>query len=155
MGAAANMLVERVVRRIFMLRGHRVMLSTDLAELYEVPTKVLVQAVKRNVSRFPDDFMFRLGPQEVASLRSQIVTSKKLGRGGERYAPLAFTEQGVAMLSSVLRSERAVQVTSRSFARSCGFAISSPAIRSWPSRSPSSRSGTTSSSASSSRRSNS
>ena len=83
------------------------MLDTDLAALYNVPTKVLIQSVKRNRTRFPDDFMFRLTAGEAERLRSQIVTSN-VGRGGRRYAPYAFTEQGVAMLSSVLRSPRAV-----------------------------------------------
>jgi hypothetical protein len=88
------------------------MLDADLAELYGVPTKALIQAVKRNPGRFPPDFVFRLTDQEVAALRSQIVTANMLppGRGGRRTAPYAFTEQGVAMLSSVLRSERAVRV---------------------------------------------
>ena len=83
------------------------MLDVHLAELYDVETKALVQAVKRNISRFPLDFMFQLSSQEFANMRSQIVTSSW---GGRRYPPYAFTEQGVAMLSSVLRSERAVQV---------------------------------------------
>lgn len=113
---------EQIERGILLLRGQRVMLDSDLAELYGVPTKVLNQAVKRHRKRFPSDFMFRLTPREAKflrsqvvisieadSLRSQIVTSNK-GRGGRRYAPLVFTEQGVAMLSSVLNSERAVQV---------------------------------------------
>jgi hypothetical protein len=100
--------VERIERVILMVRGHKVMLDADLALLYGVATKVLVQAVKRNASRFPEDFMFQLKQDEFERLRSQIVTSK--ARGGRRYAPYAFTEQGVAMLSSVLRSERAVQV---------------------------------------------
>ena len=99
---------ESISQLILMLRGQRVLLDADLALLYGVDTKVLVQAVKRNRRRFPDDFIFQLTNQEVARLRSQIVTSN--GRGGRRYAPYAFTEQGVAMLSSVLRSERAVQV---------------------------------------------
>jgi hypothetical protein len=108
---------ERVERRILSLRGQKVMLDADLAELYGVGTKVLNQAVKRNIERFPKDFMFKLTQKEADSLRdywdstalrSQIVTSN--GRGGRRYLPLAFTEQGVAMLSSVLRSPRAVQV---------------------------------------------
>ena len=87
------------------------MLDADLAELYDVATKVLVQSVKRNPSRFPRDFMFQLTFQEVTRLRSQIVTSNtERRRGGRRYLPYAFTEQGVAMLSSVLRSNRAVQV---------------------------------------------
>lgn len=85
------------------------MLDADLAELYGVQTKVLLQAVKRNETRFPPDFMFRLDDEEFAALRSQFVTSKP-GRGGRRYSPYVFTEQGVAMLSSVLRSERAITV---------------------------------------------
>ena len=87
------------------------MLDADLAHLYGVPTKALVQAVKRNRPRFPSDFVFLLSDQEAAALRSQIVTSNaRPGRGGRRTSPYAFTEQGVAMLSSVLRSERAIQV---------------------------------------------
>jgi hypothetical protein len=85
------------------------MMDADLAELYGVKTRVLLQAVSRNRKRFPKDFMFQLSKEEYELLRSQIVISKK-GRGGRRYLPYAFTEQGVAMLSSVLRSERAVQV---------------------------------------------
>ncbi len=118
--------VERTGIRILQLRDHNVMLDSDLAALYGVPTKVLNQAVRRNVSRFPPDFMFRLNPGEVESLRSQSVTSKT-GRGGRRYSPLAFTEQGVAMLSSVLRSARAVQVNieiMRAFVRLRQMAIS-------------------------------
>jgi hypothetical protein len=102
---------ERIERAICFVRGEKVMIDSDLARLYGVPTKVLVQAVKRNASRFPPDFMLELTVQEVDALRSQIVTSNKLpSRGGRRYLPRAFTEQGVAMLSSVLRSERAVRV---------------------------------------------
>jgi len=99
---------ERVERRILLLRGHKVLLDADLAALYGVETKKLVQAVKRNSTRFPADFMIRLTNQELAILRSQFVTSRSWG--GRRTPPLAFTEQGVAMLSSVLRSERAIQV---------------------------------------------
>lgn len=99
---------ERIERRIFMLRGHKIMLSTDLANLYEVPPKALVQAVKRNIERFPADFMFQLTQQEFENLKSQIVTSS--WGGLRRATPYAFTEQGVAMLSSVLRSKRAVMV---------------------------------------------
>ena len=91
------------------MRGHRVILDADLAELYGVPTKALVQAVKRNPERFPDDFMLQLSAAEFAALRSQSVTSKP-GRGGRRTAPYAFSEQGVAMLSTVLRSPRAIAV---------------------------------------------
>ncbi len=100
---------ERIANAILIVRGHRVMVDVDLAVLYGVPTRVLLQAVRRNAERFPEDFMFELGPEEWAVLRSQIVTSKE-GRGGRRYAPYAFTEQGVAMLSSVLRSPRAIAV---------------------------------------------
>lgn len=100
---------ERIGRSILMLRRHRVLLDQDLAELYGVETRVLVQAVKRNLSRFPKDFMFQLTAAEWTALRSQAVISSA-GRGGRRYAPYAFTEQGVAMLSSVLNSERAIAV---------------------------------------------
>jgi len=99
--------VEVIQKRILLIRGHKVMLDSDLAELYRVPTKSLNLAVKRNADRFPEDFMFRLTKEE-ADLRFQFETSKK--RGGRRYLPYAFTEQGVAMLSSVLNSARAVQV---------------------------------------------
>jgi hypothetical protein len=99
----------QVENSIYLLRGYRVMLDSDLAALYQVEVKALNQAVKRNAERFPEDFMFQLSATEEKSLRSQIVTSKP-GRGGRRTAPHAFTEQGVAMLSSVLRSARAVQV---------------------------------------------
>ena len=101
--------IERVSSRIYLLRGEKVLFDFDLAELYGVETKILVQAMKRNSDRFPADFVFRLDPQEIANLRSQFVTSRS-GHGGRRTAPYAFTEQGVAMLSSVLRSPRAVQV---------------------------------------------
>jgi len=94
---------------ILALREQRVMLDADLAELYGVQTKVLVQAVKRNLTRFPQDFMFQLSADEFTALRSQTVTSNT-GRGGRRTAPYAFTEQGVAMLSSVLGSPRAIGV---------------------------------------------
>jgi len=101
---------ERIERVIRIVSGRKVMLDADLAELYGVETKVLVQAVKRNLARFPEDFMFQLNKEEADFLRSQIVTLEK-GRGQySKYLPYAFTEQGVAMLSSVLRSQRAVQV---------------------------------------------
>jgi hypothetical protein len=100
---------ERIERRVLRLRGHNVMLDEDLAALYRVDVKALNQAVKRNRDRFPSDFMFRLTARETASLRSQSVTSKT-GRGGRRTTPYAFTEQGVAMLSSVLRSVVAIRV---------------------------------------------
>ncbi len=100
--------IERIKRKIYFIRGQKVILDFDLARLYEVETKVLLQAVKRNIGRFPDDFMFQLTESEFRGLRSQFVTSK--GRGGRRFLAYAFTEHGVAMLSSVLHSERAVQV---------------------------------------------
>ena len=95
--------------RIVSLREQRVMLDADLAQLYGVETRVLVQAIKRNAARFPVDFMFQLSTEEFVNLRSQFVISSS-GYGGRRYAPYAFTEQGVAMLSTVLSSERAVAV---------------------------------------------
>jgi hypothetical protein len=120
---------EIIEQRIFLIRGQRVMLSIDLAKLYAVEVKVLIQAVKRNIARFPADFMFQITRQEIANLRSQITTSSSYLYRGEgvtdsrsqfvtlkdrgkniKYLPYAFTEQGVAMLSSVLNSERAIQV---------------------------------------------
>jgi hypothetical protein len=98
---------ERIEQSIYFIRGDKVMLDADLAGLYDVETRVLVQAVKRNLERFPPDFMFQLTKEEFENLRSQIVTSSW---GGRRYLPYAFTEQGLAMLSSVLRSEKAVMV---------------------------------------------
>ncbi|MBN1379481.1 MAG: ORF6N domain-containing protein [Gammaproteobacteria bacterium] len=100
---------DLISQAILMIRGCKVMLDVDLAHLYGVETKVLVQAVKRNLKRFPDDFMFQLNKEEYANLRSQFVTSSGEW-GGRRYPPYAFSEQGVAMLSSVLRSERAIKV---------------------------------------------
>jgi phage regulator Rha-like protein len=124
--------IERIENRIYVIRGQRVMLDQDLASLYEVETRTLNQAVKRNLERFPDDFMFRLNEKDVESLRSQIVilekgygrsqieteslryqigTLEKSGRGKySKYLPYAFTEQGVAMLSGLLNSPRAVTV---------------------------------------------
>jgi len=99
----------RIETRIFGVRGRQVMLDEDLADLYGVETKRLVEQVKRNLDRFPEDFMFQLTKEEAAALRSQIATSNT-GRGGRRYAPFVFTEHGVAMLSSVLRSKRAIAV---------------------------------------------
>jgi hypothetical protein len=102
--------LERIDAKILLLRGQKVMLDNDLATLYEVDVKVLNQAVKRNIDRFPGDFMFQLTEDEAKVLRSQFVTLEN-GRGKHRkYLPYAFTEQGVAMLSSVLRSKRAVLV---------------------------------------------
>jgi hypothetical protein len=108
-GAGSALTVEALASRIQFVRGLRVMLDSDLAALYGVQTKVLVQAVKRNLARFPEDFMFQFSGEEWTNLRSQFVTSSS-GHGGRRTAPYAFTEQGVAMLSSVLASERAVAV---------------------------------------------
>ncbi len=101
--------VEFIERRIYLVRGQKVMLDSYLAELYQVLTKNLNLAVRRNNSRFPEDFMFQLTAAEAESSRLQIATSN-VGRGGRRYLPYAFTELGVAMLSSVLHSERAVQM---------------------------------------------
>jgi hypothetical protein len=100
---------ERIIQSIFVVRGQKIMIDSDLAELYGVETKVLNQSVKRNLDRFPKDFMFQLTAEETDFLRSQIVTSNE-GRGGRRYNPMVFTEQGILMLSSVLKSERAIQV---------------------------------------------
>jgi hypothetical protein len=113
--AAAAVVAERVAARIRLVRGHRVLLDEDLAQLYGVTTKALNQAVARNSDRFPPDFAFVLVTKEVAILRSQIVTSSGEAAatpqwGGRRYLPMAFTEQGVAMLSSVLRSAAAARV---------------------------------------------
>ncbi len=95
--------------RIFTLRNKEVMLDRDLAELYQVDTKVLNQAVKRNIKRFPSDFMFQVSEEEYENLRSQIVTSSSK-HGGRRYMPFAFTEQGVYMLATVLKSDVAIEV---------------------------------------------
>lgn len=108
MTSEALLPVERIETVIFFVRGERVILDADIAALYAVETKNLIKAVKRNQGRFPADFMFRLTSEEVRRLRFQFGTSN--GRGGRRYLPYAFTEQGVAMLSGVLRSEQAVKV---------------------------------------------
>jgi phage regulator Rha-like protein len=102
--------VKEIGQKIYFTRGHRVMLDSDLADLYRVPTKQLNLAVRRNEKRFPEDFMFQLSSEEYECLRFQIETSKTSGRGGRRYLPYAFTEHGVTMLASVLNSERAIQV---------------------------------------------
>jgi hypothetical protein len=108
--SSANVIpVARIESRIFLLRGEKVMLDSDLAELYGVETKVLNQAVQRNVGRFPSDFMFQLTREEFVNLKSQFVTSS-WGYGGRRKLPLVFTEQGVAMLSGLLNSPRAIAV---------------------------------------------
>jgi len=112
--------VEIIEKKILLIRGEKVMLDADLAELYGVETFNLNKAVKRNIDRFPEDFMFQLSKEEADSLRFQIGMSKETGRGGRRYLPYVFTEQGVAMLSSVLNSKRAVHVN-----------IDDPVHRSW------------------------
>lgn len=109
MGQTSIPVQSLIGSRILVLREQRAMLDSDLAELYGVETRVLVQAVKRNLERFPEEFMFQLDNQDVADLRSQSVISKS-GRGGRRTAPYAFTEQSVAMLSSVLNSPRAIAI---------------------------------------------
>jgi len=121
---------DRIERAIVPIRGQRVMLDADLAVLYGVPTRALVQAVKRNLSRFPRDFMFQLRGEEARCLRSQIVISN-VRRGGRRYPPYVFTELGVAMLSSVLHSSRAIQVNieiMRAFVRLRGMLASNEAL---------------------------
>lgn len=105
-----NLTTSKIEKMIYIIRGQKVMLDDDLASLYEVETKKFNQSVKRNIKRFPSDFMFQITANEYDFLRSQIVTSKKKGRGGRRYLPYVFTEQGVAMLTSVLNSERAIEV---------------------------------------------
>ena len=102
--------VEFIERKIYLIRGCKVMLDSDLAELYQVPTKVLNQAVRRNLGRFPGDFMFQLNGEELKNWRSQTVTSNSGVKMGLRRPPYAFTEHGVAMLSSVLSSKRAVEL---------------------------------------------
>lgn len=103
------MAAPAIEKRIFVIRDRQVMLDEDLADLYGVETRVLVQQIKRNAKRFPVDFMFQLTKVEAEALRSQFVISNE-GRGGRRYTPYAFTEQGIAMLSGVLRSDRAIAV---------------------------------------------
>jgi len=98
---------EIIIHQIFEIRGQKVMLDSDLAQLYGVQTKVLKQAVKRNINRFPEDFMFQLDKKELENLRSQFVTSSW---GGSRYLPMAFTESGVTMLACVLNSNRAIEM---------------------------------------------
>jgi ORF6N domain len=126
--AEDTLLNPQITQHILSLREQRVMLDTDLAALYGVETKVLVQAVKRNLERFPEDFMFQLSTEEFTNLRSQFVTSSlRKGYGGRRYAPYAFTEQGVAMLSSVVNSPRAIAINieiMRAFVQLRAFAMS-------------------------------
>lgn len=101
--------IDQIQNKIYVIRGTQVMLDSDLAELYGVETRVLNQSVRRNSKRFPDDFMFKLTKEENEALKSQFVTSKE-GRGGKQKQPLVFTENGVAMLSAVLKSDRAIEV---------------------------------------------
>lgn len=105
----AEVSVQLIERRFYLIRGQKVMIDVDLAELYGVPTFRLNERVKRNRKRFPEDFMFQLTKEEGELLRSQIAISK-MGRGGRRSLPYVFTEQGVAMLSTVLNSEQAIEV---------------------------------------------
>lgn len=107
--AATGIPIERIENAILLIRGEKVIMDTDLAALYGVETRSLVQAVKRNSERFPDDFMFQLTRNEFDALRSQFVISK--GRGGRRYLPYAFTEHGAIMAANVLNSDRAVQAS--------------------------------------------
>jgi hypothetical protein len=107
-GAKTAAVAQQLERRIYIIRGQKVMLDRDLAELYQVPTKRVNEQVRRNLGRFPKDFMFTLRKAEITNLKSQIATSSW---GGSRKAPLAFTEHGVAMLSAVLNSQRAVKMS--------------------------------------------
>jgi hypothetical protein len=102
--------LEQINKKIYEFRGQKVMLDYDLAELYEVETKRLKEAVRRNITRFPSDFMFETDKQDIINLRSQIATSSVGNHGGTRYFPFAFTEHGIAMLSSVLKSEKAIEI---------------------------------------------
>ena len=125
--------IIQIKNLIYEIRGHRVMLDSDLATLYEVETKALNQAVKRNLERFPRDFMFQLSKDEFETLRSQFVTSKMTDekRGGRQYLPYAFTEQGVAMLSGILKSKRAIETNiqiMRTFVRMRQWAIENKEI---------------------------
>ena len=104
-----NIQLDQIQNMIYVIRGKKVMLDSDLATLYGVETKRLNEQVRRNIDRFPEDFMFQLSFEEYESLKSQIATSK-VGRGGRQKQPLVFTENGLAMLSSVLKSKQAVQV---------------------------------------------
>jgi ORF6N domain len=102
---------EIIMHKIYLLRGMKIMLDSDLAELYQVETKRLKEQVKRNIERFPEKYMFELNQMEYEILRSHFATSKEEGRGGNRYLPMAFTEHGILQLSNVLKSKRAIQVS--------------------------------------------
>ena len=121
--------LQVIQNRIYEIRGYKVMLDFDLAEMYGTETKVLKQAVKRNLKRFPTDFMFELSKEEFERLRSQFVTSNK--RGGTRYLPFAFTELGVSMLSTVLNSDVAIEINisiMRAFVAIRQLVLASPAV---------------------------
>ena len=128
-GLMRKLLGDEIHHHIYFIRGHRVMLDSDLATLYGVETKALTRAVRRNIDRFPSDFMAELTEEEVLLLRRQIGASKPEGRGGRRYLPLVFSEQGVAMLSSVLRSKRAIAVNIEIVR---AFVFTSSRIPLWP-----------------------
>jgi hypothetical protein len=122
--------LSKIENMIYVIRGQKVMVDSDLAELYQVETKALNQAVRRNLERFPKDFMFQLTSEEYRTLKSQSVTSK-VGRGGKQKLPLVFTENGLAMLSGILSSNRAVQVNiaiMRIFTRLRSFLIMENAL---------------------------
>jgi hypothetical protein len=108
---AGEIISGRIAQRIVTIRGHRALLDSDLAALYGVETRALLQAVRRNPARFPSDFVIRLGNQDLAVLRSQFVISKVRGRGGRRSLPCAFTEHGAIMAATVLSSRRAIEVS--------------------------------------------
>lgn len=110
MGKGLMITDEKLISKIYLVRGQKIMLDRDLAELYGVETKVLKQAVRRNTGRFPEDFMFEMNKEELEAWRSHFVTSKPGDRKGMRYKPFCFTEQGVTMLSCILNSERAIAV---------------------------------------------
>jgi hypothetical protein len=123
--------IEQIAGKIYFIRGVKVMLDRDLADLYEVETKVLKRNVRRHLDRFPDDFMFELSKEELKNWRSQFGTSKG-DKMGLRYSPMAFTEQGVAMLSGILNSKRAVQVNiqiMRAFIKLRRFVLDNEALR--------------------------
>jgi len=130
---------ERIERSILLIRGEKVLLDRDLADLYQVETRALIQAVKRTIGRFPADFMFQLSTKELEDWRSQFVMSHPSAKIGLRRRPYAFTDQGVAMLSSVLNSDRAVEVNieiMRAFS-ACGRCW--PLMKNWPASSTRSR----------------
>jgi hypothetical protein len=121
---------EHIARSILALRGHKILLDTELARLYGVPTKRLNEQIRRNRERFPEDFMFQVSTEEFEALRSQFATSNEPpGRGGRRYRPYAFTEHGALMAANVLNSARAIEVSATSCAPLCACARRSPRTR--------------------------